>query len=98
MAKPYESSIHLTDEGPHGRCCGVRRLRVAKRQPVDTDYATFSKYFKDVGLEMEKIHYSLTSKDVDMAKQAEQMGFTAQECATVIIRNRHKRKRPNTLA
>jgi len=37
-------------------------------------------------------NYSATPKDVDMAKQAEQMGLTAQECATVIIRNRNKRK------
>jgi hypothetical protein len=27
-----------------------------------------------------------------MAKQAEQMGLTGQECATLIIRNRNKRK------
>jgi hypothetical protein len=30
---------------------------------------------------------------VDMAKQAEPMGLTAQECANLIIRNRNKRKR-----
>jgi hypothetical protein len=42
---------------------------------------------------MGKINYSVSSKDVAMIKQAEQMGFTAQECATVIIRNRNKRKR-----
>jgi hypothetical protein len=30
---------------------------------------------------------------VAMAKQAEQMGMTAQECAALIIRNRNKRKR-----
>jgi hypothetical protein len=39
------------------------------------------------------VSYATTSKDVAMAKQAEQMGMTAQECATLIIRNRNKRKR-----
>jgi hypothetical protein len=53
----------------------------------------FSKFFKDVGAEMDKVSYSTTSKDVDFAKQAEQMGMTAQECAALIIRNRNKRKR-----
>ena len=33
-----------------------------KRQPVDTDYAVFSLFMKDVGVEMGI--YSLTSKDV----------------------------------
>jgi hypothetical protein len=66
---------------------------VPKRQPVDTDYAIFSEFFKEVGTEMAKASYSTTSKDVAFAKQAEQMGLTAQECATVIIRNRNKRKR-----
>jgi hypothetical protein len=42
---------------------------------------------------MLKANYSAITKDVDMAKQAEQMELTAQECATVIIRNRNKRKR-----
>jgi hypothetical protein len=64
-----------------------------KRQPVDTDYAVFSTFLKEVGTEMGKISYSLISKDVAMIKQAEQMGLTAQECATVIIRNRNRRKR-----
>ena len=41
--------------------------RVAKRhQPVDTDYAIFSKFFKEVGTEMAKVSYSTTSKDVAM--------------------------------
>ena len=62
-----------------------------KRQPVDTDYAVFSKFLKEVGAEMGKISYDLTSKNVTMVKQAEQMGPTARECATVIIRNRNKR-------
>jgi len=67
---------------------------MAKRhQPADTDYAVFSKFVKDVGAEMDKVSYATTSKDVAMAKQAEQMGMTAQECATLIIRNRNKRKR-----
>jgi hypothetical protein len=66
---------------------------VAKRhKPVDTDYAVFSKFLKDVGAEMEKASCLVTSKDVDMTKQAEQMGLTAQECAILIIRNRNKRK------
>jgi hypothetical protein len=66
---------------------------MAKRQPVDTDYVVFSKYYEDVRAEMMKTNYYATSNDVDMSKQAEQMGLTAQECATVIIRNRNKRKR-----
>jgi hypothetical protein len=70
---------------------------MAKRQPVDTDYAVFSPFMKDVGAEMEKIMYSTTSKDVAFTKQAEQMGMTAQECAALIIRNRNKRKRPSGL-
>jgi hypothetical protein len=41
-----------------------------KRQPVDTDYAVFSPFLKDVGTEMGI--YSTTSKDVAMVKQAEQ--------------------------
>lgn len=64
-----------------------------KRQPVDSDYVVFSTFLKEVGAEIGKISYDITSKDVAMIKQAEQMGFTAQECATVIIRNRKKRKR-----
>jgi hypothetical protein len=67
---------------------------VAKRhQPVDMDYVLSSKYYEDVRAEMMKVSYLAISKDVDMAKQAERMGLTAQECATVIIRNRSKRKR-----
>jgi hypothetical protein len=66
---------------------------VAKRQPVDTDYAVFSKFLKEVGADMDKVSYLITSKDVALIKQAEQMGLTAQECATVIIRNRNKRRR-----
>jgi hypothetical protein len=66
---------------------------VPKRQPVDTDYVVFSTFLKEVGAEMGKISYGLSSKDVAMVKQAEQMGLTPQECATVIIRNRNKRKR-----
>jgi hypothetical protein len=62
-----------------------------KRQPVDTDYVVLSPFFKAVGAEMDI--YSLTSKDVALVKQAEQMGLTAPECANLIIRNRHKRKR-----
>jgi len=51
---------------------------VAKRhKPVDTDYAVFSKFLKDVGAEMEKASCLVTSKDVDMTKQAEQMGLLA---------------------
>jgi hypothetical protein len=42
---------------------------------------------------MMKTSYHAVSKNVDMAKQAEQMGLTAQECATLIIRNRNKRER-----
>jgi hypothetical protein len=64
-----------------------------KRQPVDTDYVVFSPFMDDVRAEMRKIKYSTTSKDVALIKQAEQMGLTAQECATVIIRNRKKHKR-----
>ena len=57
---------------------------MAKRhQPVDTDYLLSSKYYEDVRAEMLKATSS--SKDVDMAKQAEQTGLTAQECATLII-------------
>jgi len=63
------------------------------RQPVDTDYAVFSPFLRDVEAEMGKIMYSTISKDVAFAKQAEQMGMTAQECAAWIIRNRNKRKR-----
>ena len=59
---------------------------MAKRhQPVDTDYLLSSKYYEDVRAEMPKASYLATSKDVDMAKQAEQTGLTAQECATLII-------------
>jgi hypothetical protein len=61
-----------------------------KRQPVDADYVVFSPFLKAVGAEMDI--YSLTSKDVALVKQAEQIGLTAQECANLIIRNRHKRK------
>ena len=72
---------------------------MAKRpQTVDVDYVAFSKYYEDVRAEMLRANYSAISKDVDMAKQAEQMSFTAQECASVIIRNRGRRKRPSTLA
>jgi hypothetical protein len=63
---------------------------MTKREPVDTDYVVFSPFLKAVGTEMGV--YSVTSTDVAMVKQAEQMGLTAQECATVIIRNRNKRK------
>ena len=42
---------------------------------------------------MMKGSYLAASKDVDMAKQAEPMGLTAQECASLIIRNRNKPKR-----
>jgi hypothetical protein len=66
---------------------------VAKRQPIDMDYALSSKYYEGVRAEMLKASYLATPKDADMAKQAEQMGFTAQECATVIIRNRSKSNR-----
>jgi hypothetical protein len=62
-----------------------------KREPVDTDYAVFSPFMKEVGAEMGI--YSTTTKDVALIKQAEQIGLTAQECANLIIRNRHKRKR-----
>ena len=65
---------------------------MAKRQPVDTDYLLSSKYYEDVRAEMLKASYLAISKDADMSKQAEQMGLTAQECATVIIRNRHKKR------
>jgi hypothetical protein len=67
---------------------------VAKRQqPADMEYALSSKYYEGVRAEMLKASYLATPKDVDMAKQAEHMGLTPQKCATVIIRNRHKRKR-----
>ena len=57
---------------------------MAKRhQPVDVDYVIFSKYYEDVQAEMMKTSYHAVSKNVDMAKQAEQMGLTAQECATL---------------
>ena len=68
---------------------------VKHHQSVDTDYVVFSKFFKEVDAEMDKVSYLATSKDAAMAKQAEQMGLTAQECAALIIRNRNKRKRPN---
>lgn len=64
-----------------------------KRQPVDTDYVVYSPFLKDVGAQMGKTLYIITSNDVALIKQAEQMGQTAQECANLIIRNRHKRKR-----
>jgi hypothetical protein len=57
------------------------------------DYVLSSQYYKDVQAEMLKENYSAVSKDVDMAKQAEPMGLTAQECAALIIRNRSKPKR-----
>jgi hypothetical protein len=66
---------------------------VAKRQPVDVDYVIFSKYYEDVRTEMMKSSYLAVAKDVAIAKQAEPMGLTAQECAALIIRNRNKRKR-----
>jgi hypothetical protein len=66
---------------------------VAKRKPVDVDYVIFRKYYEDVRAEMMKTRYLAVSKDVDMAKQAEPMGLTPEECAALIIRNRHKRKR-----
>jgi hypothetical protein len=66
---------------------------VAKRQPVDTDYVVFSQFLREVGAEMGNIGYITTSKDVALIKQAEQIGLTAQECATLIIRNRNKRKK-----
>jgi hypothetical protein len=68
-------------------------LRVAKRQPVDFDYYLSSKYYADVRAEMMNTNYLATAKDADMAKQAEPMGLTAQECAALIIRNRNKRKK-----
>ena len=50
---------------------------MAKRhQPVDTDYLLSTNT---------RAEMIATSKDVDMAKQAEQTGLTAQECATLII-------------
>lgn len=64
-----------------------------KQDCVDVDYVLSSKYYKDVQVEMLKANYSAVSKDVDMAKQAEPMGLTAQECATLIIRNRSNTKR-----
>jgi hypothetical protein len=64
-----------------------------KREPVDTDYVVFSPFFKAVGAEMGKTHYLITTTDVALIKQAEQIGLTAPECANLIIRNRHKRKR-----
>jgi len=66
---------------------------VAKRQPVDVDYVIFSKYYEDVRAEMVKTGYFAAPNDVAMAKQAEPMGLTAQECANLIIRNRNKPKR-----
>jgi hypothetical protein len=67
---------------------------VAKRQQLgDIDYRLSSKYYEGVRTEMIKAGYSAIPKDADMSKQAEPMGLTAQECATLIIRNRHKRKR-----
>lgn len=42
---------------------------------------------------MMKTNYSAISKDVDVSKQAEQIGLTALECAALIIRNRNRRKR-----
>jgi hypothetical protein len=69
-------------------------LSVAKRhQPVDLDYYLSSIYYEEVRAEMLKVGYSAVSKDIDMAKQAEPVGLTAQECAALIIRNRSKRKR-----
>jgi hypothetical protein len=64
---------------------------MTKRQPVDTDYVVYSKFLKEVGAEMWKTNHGTNAKDVNWIKQAEQMGLTAQECATVIIRNRKKR-------
>ena len=64
-----------------------------KRPRVDIDYALSSKYYEDVRAEMMKTSYLASPKDADMAKQAEPMGLTAQECASLIIRNRNKRKR-----
>lgn len=64
-----------------------------KRQPADVHYVLYSAFLKEVSAEMDKVKYSTISKDVPMIKQAEQMGLTPQECATVIIRNRSKRKR-----
>lgn len=67
---------------------------MAKRnQSVDLDYYLSSRYYEDVRSEMIKSNYLAISKDIDMAKQAEPMGLTAQECAALIIRNRDKRKR-----
>lgn len=63
-----------------------------RHQPVDLDYYLSSKYYEEVRAEMMKINYLAISKDMDMAKQAEPMGLTAQECAALIIRNRSKRK------
>jgi hypothetical protein len=63
---------------------------VTKRGRVDVDYVLSSQYYKDVQAEMLKAGYSAISKDIDMAKQAEPMGLTAQECAALIIRNRSK--------
>jgi hypothetical protein len=62
-------------------------------QRVDVDYVIFSKYYKEVRAEMLKDHYFTAPKDVALAKQAEPMGLTAQECASLTIRNRSKPKR-----
>jgi hypothetical protein len=61
-----------------------------RHPPIDMDYVLSSKYYDDVRAEMQKVSYLTAPKDVEVAKQAEQMGFTASECATVIIRNRRK--------
>ena len=67
---------------------------MAKRhQPVDTDYLLSSKYYEDVRAEMLKASYLATSKDVDMAKQAEQTGLTRAGVRHLDYRNRGKRKR-----
>jgi hypothetical protein len=66
---------------------------MAKRQQVDFDYYLSSKYYEEVREEMFKANYYAHPKDIDMAKQAEPMGLTAQECAALIIRNRNKPKK-----
>lgn len=63
-----------------------------RRPPGGLDYFLSSKYYEDVRAEMMNAHYYANPKDMDMAKQAEPMGLTAQECACLIIRNRNKPK------
>jgi hypothetical protein len=56
---------------------------MVKRKPVDANYVIFSKYYEDVREEMLQTNYLTSAKDVDMAKQAEPMGLTAQEVCRV---------------